>query len=278
MVNTPLTAHMVVRNEDRFIWYAINSILPYVEKIIITDTGSTDMTMKIIKSIKSDKITLKSVKIKSVEEISAIRNDQISITATNWFWIVDGDEIYTNKLCEEVIMMLKTTGNKYEGIVIGRYDLIGDIYHYQTESVGAYDLFERKGHIVLRLINKAKIPGLHVQGVYPYEGYYDEDGIEIIHHNKLRFRITQGKMFHAMYLPRSTRGAVLFDTYHRNKWKIEKGIPKWESIPIPEVFYKTHPFFGKVILKKRSVIYELLASLFTPVKLLKRKLWKHFSK
>ena len=36
-----LTVHMVVKNEDRFIWYALNSVLPYVDKVIIFYTGST---------------------------------------------------------------------------------------------------------------------------------------------------------------------------------------------------------------------------------------------
>lgn len=271
MVNIPITAHMVVRNEDRFIWYSIHSILPYVGKIIITDTGSTDKTLKIINSIESDKISLKSVKIKSVEEISEIRNDQISETATDWFWIVDGDEIYTNKLCEEIKMMLKTSGDKYEGIVVGRYDLIGDIYHIQKETVGTYDLFERKGHIVLRLINKAIIPGLHVQGVYPYEGYYDKDGIEIIHHDKSKFGFTKRKMFHAMYLPRSTKGAVLSDTYHRNKWKFEKGFEHPKNLSLPEVFYFQKPAIIPGVTSKRSIYYEMVASLITPIKIIKRR-------
>jgi glycosyltransferase involved in cell wall biosynthesis len=51
-----ITVHMVVKNEDQWIWYSIQSVLQYVDKILITDTGSTDHTVEIIKSIKSPKL------------------------------------------------------------------------------------------------------------------------------------------------------------------------------------------------------------------------------
>lgn len=271
MDKTPITVHMMVKNEDRFIWYAINSILPYVDKILITDTGSGDRTLEIIQTIKSNKVTVNSVKINHIEEISKIRNDQITETETDWFWVVDGDEIYPKSLCEEIIEMIGKNGKLYEGIVVGRYDLIGDVYHHQEESVGAYNLFGRNGHIVLRLINKSKISGLHVKGKYPYEGYYDKDEIEITYHDESKFGFTKGKLFHAMYLPRSTRGAVLSDTYHRNKWKIEKGFPNQKNIPSPEVFFIPKPEVVPDITGKRSIYYEMVSSLITPIKKIKRR-------
>jgi len=39
-----ITAQMVVKNEENFVWFAIKSVLPYVKKFLITDTGSTDNT------------------------------------------------------------------------------------------------------------------------------------------------------------------------------------------------------------------------------------------
>ncbi len=272
MDKTPITVHMMVKNEDRFIWYAINSILPYVDKILITDTGSGDRTLEIIQAIKSIKIKVNSVKINDVEEISKIRNDQIMETETDWFWVVDGDEVYPKSLCDEIIEMISKSGKLYEGIVVGRYDLVGDVYHHQEESVGAYKIFGRNGHIVLRLINKSKITGLHVKGKYPYEGYYDKDGIEITYHDESKFGFTKGKLFHAMYLPRSTKGAVLSDTYHRNKWKIEKGFEHPKNISLPEVFYFQKPAIIPDVISKRSIYYELFASLITPIKKIKRRL------
>jgi len=36
-----ITAHMIVKNEEQWVWYALQSILPYVDKVIVYDTGST---------------------------------------------------------------------------------------------------------------------------------------------------------------------------------------------------------------------------------------------
>jgi len=51
-----IVVHCLVKNEENFIWYAINSVLPFVDKIMIWDNDSTDKTIEIIKSIHSPKI------------------------------------------------------------------------------------------------------------------------------------------------------------------------------------------------------------------------------
>ncbi|MBU1256082.1 hypothetical protein KKA49_00135 [Patescibacteria group bacterium] len=58
MTRIKIIVHCLVKNEERFIWYAIKSVLPFVDKIMVWDTGSTDKTIQIIKSIKSKKISL----------------------------------------------------------------------------------------------------------------------------------------------------------------------------------------------------------------------------
>ena len=60
----------LVKNEERFLWYAINSILPFVDKIMIWDTGSTDKTVEILKLITSPKISFKEVRFFSSISLS----------------------------------------------------------------------------------------------------------------------------------------------------------------------------------------------------------------
>ena len=55
---TKLTVHCVVKNEEKWIWFAIESIRDIAKEIIIYDTGSTDNTVEIIKTIKDKKIKL----------------------------------------------------------------------------------------------------------------------------------------------------------------------------------------------------------------------------
>ena len=269
-----ITAHMVVKNEDRFIWYAISSILPYVDKIIVYDTGSIDNTIKIINSFTDKKIYFTKFNITRREEITNLRNEQIKLTNSDWIWIVDGDEIYTNELCKEILNLIKNKGRKIEGVVVGRYDLLGDIYHYQSESVGTYELFGRKGHMVLRLINLKNIPGLKVEGIYPNEGYYDKNGNPIITHSKNKYSFTKRKIYHAMYLKRSSTSGNLPNTFNRNKRKIEMGIPFSKDVLIPEVFDYPHPDYVDDVSYSRSLGYEQLAYLITPMKILKRKIWR----
>lgn len=271
MTRAEITAHIIVRNEDRYIWYAIQSVLPFVQKCLIYDTGSDDNTVPIINSIDSEKIRFKEYAAHDITEIGKLRQLQIEETETDWFWIVDGDEMYPTSVCHEIRQIVKGNGEQLEGIAVQRYDLIGDIYHYQSETVGTYDLFRRRGHHVIRLLNKKNLPGLHVEGIYPNEGYYDQNGAEVIHHDPEKYKFTEGRILHAMYLQRSSRGANLRNVFHRKKWKIEKGIPIPSSYKMPEVISAPRPAMVPDISKRRSYIYEAMSSLITPVKQLKRK-------
>lgn len=274
MVKAGITAHMVVKNEDIFIWYAISSIIDFASQIIIYDTGSKDHTVDIIKSFKSKKISFEEKGPVNSRELTTLRQEQIDKTKTDWIWVVDGDEIYPEITIKEIMHYLKE--NKFEGGVVRRFDLLGDIYHYQSEDVGEYNLFGQKGHLVLRLINKKKIPSLQMKGSYPYEGYYDKEGTPLINHPKENFFITQNRLFHAMYLKRSTLGSSLENTLHRNKYKIEKGYPFSATEQFPDVFFRPKPNLVTDVILPRNNQYELIASFLTPIKKAKRKLWKLF--
>jgi len=152
--------------------------------------------------------------------------------------------------------------------VVRRYDLLGDIYHRQIESVGSYELFGQKGHLVTRLINKEKIRGLHYQGDYPLEGWFDQTGVSTHDHDRKNWYITDNYLYHAMYLKRSSLGSNL-PMFNRNKYKVETGISITTSPP--EVFSLTRPQFVPDPLSRRTLGYELVASIITPIKDLKRK-------
>lgn len=107
-----LTMHMMVKNEERYIRQTLMSTLPYVERAIIVDTGSTDKTIEIIESLISPyssafpapEVTLLKRQIKKDsrvwdgthlnQDLTNLRNEMLSRTETDWVWQVDGDEIY----------------------------------------------------------------------------------------------------------------------------------------------------------------------------------------
>ncbi len=261
-----ITAHMVVKNEDQWVWYAIKSVLPYVDQFLITDTGSSDNTLMLIKSINSPKIELSSTVITRPSQLTQIRNDQIKATKGDWIWIIDGDEVYTSSLCEEIVDYINDL--KINGIAVRRYDLLGDVYHRQDESVGEYKLLGTRGHLVTRLIKLSAFPNLHVERPYPLEAYLDNHQQVVHSYNQDKWQISKNSLFHAMYLRRSSLGAKL-PMFNRSKYKIEKGLPN--ITPLPEVFSLPHPL-GYNPFSYRGLMYDLVAAIITPIKMLKRKI------
>jgi glycosyltransferase involved in cell wall biosynthesis len=258
-----ITAHMIVKNDDCWVRYAITSILPFVDSFLVTDTGSSDNTVAVIKSIVSPKITFSTHQTKTREDLIALRQKQLDNTQTEWLWMVDGDEIYPKKTCQEIVAVIKQKP-KLEGIVVRRYDALGDVYHYQqNEVVGGYNMFGQVAHYSLRLV-RTTIPGLTLTGEYPWEGFIDNNKTPLIEHSKTSFYVTSNRYLHTTYLKRSSRGENLGDTWHRQKYKIELG-KKLPPEELPEVFIT-------VPLPKRSIIYTALALLVTPLKVVKRAL------
>lgn len=261
-----VTAHIVVKNEDQWLYFALHSILPYADQILICDTGSSDHTLDIIKSVSSPKIQFTSQDVKSASDLTNIRNLQIKQTKTPWIWIVDGDEIYPHETITEIDNHLTKT---CKGIVVRRYDLLGDIYHRQIESVGEYELLGQKGHLVTRLINLTHFPGLHVARPYPLEAYLNQNDQVVHSYDQANWYITNNYLYHAMYLRRSSLGAVI-PMLNRSKYKIETGIPI--KVEPPSIFQLAHPPFAADPHKKRGFLYNLAAAVITPVKTIKRQL------
>ena len=140
-----ITAHCIVKNEENFVWFAINSILDYVNKMIIWDTGSTDKTVEIIKSIGSPEISFEEKGPVSPQEFAKLRGEMVKMTDTDWIFILDGDEIWSKAGIEEIIGLITKYGNSKDLIVSPVKMLIGDIYHYQEERAGRYNVKRENG-------------------------------------------------------------------------------------------------------------------------------------
>ena len=161
-------ANTVVHNEENFIWFAIMSVVDYVDKVLVYDTGSTDQTVSIIngiKRIKKDKIIFKELGEVNAEEFPKIRQQMLDESNCDWMLVLDGDEIWWDSSIKNLIKKINTDGNDIDGIVVPMIVPVGDIYHLQAEEAGKYELLGKRGHFNLRAINK-KIPGLHAD--FPY--------------------------------------------------------------------------------------------------------------
>lgn len=241
-----ITAHMVIKNEDQFVWYAIKSVLPHVDKFLITDTGSSDKTLPIISLIKSDKIKLEKVQIKSREEIVDIRRKQIKETTTEWILLVDGDEVWGEKQIKTLMNQMEKANEKIYGIVNKTRNVVGDIYHYQNENAGKYTIMGKTGHLTMRALRREN---LEIGGLYPNESYMiDGQKLQDLEENLI---FCDTWYLHATHLRRSSDNEASRNTIDRlKKFKLELGKEmKEEEIPqvlreknIPPALYRPQEY------------------------------------
>ncbi len=253
-----LTGHMIVANDDRWVWFAINSVLNYVSKLIIYDTGSVDNTIRIIKSIRSEKIVFKEIGKVDSFALTKLRQDQVEKTKTDWFLVIDGDEVWPQKSLESVIKAVKNQGENKLGIVVKTGMCVGDIYHFQDEKAGKYKIGNKKGHYNIRFFRKKD--GYHWIYPYPDEAYVDKHNTPI-QNTPDRLLFIDVLYWHLRHLPRSTK-------IRNKKIKIELG--ESQTIDIPEVFFKKRP---QVVLSpfiRFSDKNYIKASLLSPFIKLKR--------
>jgi len=243
MKNPKIVVHCLVKNEENFIWYAINSILPYVDKIMVWDNGSTDKTVEIIKTIKSAKIDLESHSAVSREDISHLRQEMLERTPKEygWLFILDGDEIWPENSLLKVIEFINQHPST-ETIVTKTFNLVGDIYHCLPNSFGKYTFLDKKGNYSLRFINLQAIPGLHVSSPYGSEGYYDEKNLPV--QNRLGVVYVDTGYFHATHLIRSSKNKEVIDRTHKLKYYLGEKI---SSSDMPKIFF----------FKKSSIIPDV---------------------
>ncbi|MDD5415782.1 MAG: glycosyltransferase [Candidatus Daviesbacteria bacterium] len=259
-------ANTIVHNEENFIWFALMSVVDYVDKILVWDTGSTDKTVEIIKEIikiKGDKIEFKEVGIVDKYGMTKMRQAQLTQSNCDFLLILDGDEIWWEDSIKQVIREINTRGAKIEGIVVPMVVPVGDIYHLQDEKAGQYNLLGRKGHYNLRVINR-KISGLHVEKAYPLEGYFDDNNKLLQERDEVIF--LDVPYLHVTHLPRSTK------VRNYNKFKLEMGKLPSKDFKYPEILYDSYPDIVSNPWKKLSGIEFVLAKAITPLKKIKRTL------
>ncbi len=213
-----MTVHCRVRNEEIFMRQAILSILPLADKILVCDTGSTDSTLEKIRSIGSGKIEVMNRPPSDPRGIMEYRNEMIERTETEWFMLVDGDEIYPDGLALKILERLKNVPEKISRILIHRVhwvagfnfiselDTIGRIYRTRQIRWRLYDDSDnRVGHETPYLI---------------------EDPAQSVEEKTLKFP-DDIFFFHGHYLARSSRDKEL------------SRLRSWRKSPYP-----VYPYFG----------------------------------
>ena len=259
-------ANTVVHNEENFIWFAIMSVVDYVDKVLVYDTGSTDQTVSIIngiKRIKKDKIIFKELGEVNAEEFPKIRQQMLDESNCDWMLVLDGDEIWWDSSIKNLIKKINTDGNDIDGIVVPMIVPVGDIYHLQAEEAGKYELLGKRGHFNLRAINK-KIPGLHADFPYGRESYLDQDNKLVQERNNIIF--VNAPYLHVTHLKRSAKKRKY------NKYKYELGKKVNKGFLYPEILFNNYPSIIRSPWRRISLLDVILAGLLTPFRKLKRRI------
>ena len=268
-------AHTLVRNEERYIWFSVMSVINYVDKILIWDTGSTDNTVSIIREIKKkypEKIDFKKVGKVDAQKFTEVRQEMLDITKSDWFLIVDGDEVWWDGGISKVTQIIRKHGNNLETIVNGYFNIIGDIYHYQEEKAGKYKIDGKEGHLTIRAINRS-IPGLHFGKPHGIQGIFDK-GDRLIQERdiKKRMSIDESLYLHFTHMIRSKDFSENLKVMKRDiKFKHELGFRFPLDFYYPEVLFRPRPTIVPSPWEKMNKNYILRALIETPLRKFKRR-------
>lgn len=266
-------AHTLVKNEERWIWYSIMSVIDYVDKLLVWDTGSTDKTVEIVKAIQKKypkRIDLRQVGDITPDEFPLIRQKMLDETKADWFLVLDGDEIWWEESIRKAVDVIEKRGNLLESLIVPNYMLVGDMYHYQEERAGQYRFGDKKGHFNLRFVNR-NIPGLKSSGRHGMWGWVDGKG-RMIQKRSAKMEFVNTPYFHASFLPRA--GDLDKD---KRVPKRERKLKHELGISFPSDFFYPESFFKKTFLPvpspwKRMESKFLVKALWqTPLRKIKRR-------
>lgn len=269
-MNKTIWGNCIVKNEDRYIWFAIKSVINYIDKLIIYDTGSNDRTISIIDRLKveyPDRIIFEKRDSVDPAGLTELRQEMLEKTESDWLLLLDGDEVWWEYSISKTVNEINNSGELY-ALVNPTINLVGDIYHYQEEEAGEYNILGRKGHFNIRAINR-NIPGLHIKNPYPLEGFFDREK-NLIQSIDSKLKFIDAPILHLTFLERSSKGDNV--ALNRDKIKLEIGKNFKKNFRYPEVFYIERPKEIENPFKKMKLGYKLSASVLTPLKKIKRRL------
>jgi glycosyltransferase involved in cell wall biosynthesis len=264
--------HSLVKNEARWLWYSVTSVIDHVEKILLWDTGSTDGTLKIIEKLRSKypgKIDFREYGEVTPETFTKARQEMLEATTSDWFIVLDADEVWWENSIKKVMDTIRKDGDKLESIVVPTVNLVGDIYHQQPVSTGKYKIGGRVGHYNLRAVNR-KIPGLQALGPHGKMGWADGERVMIQERSQEKIKFIDAPYLHATNLKRAGEDKDKDVIKRKKKLKYEFGISLPKDYYYPEAFFEGRPDFIESPWQVMDTSFKVRAFFETPARKLKR--------
>lgn len=257
-----ICAHTIVKNEDRYLWFAVKSVISFVDEILIWDTGSSDLTREIIAILlhdHPDKIKYRKFENVNVTDFTQLKNEMLQESNCDWIFILDGDEVWWEDSIRTIRKTIDEKGDELDTIVSPFVNPVGDIYNYRNPVYGRYSIGDKIGDITVRCINR-KINGLHVANPYGNEGYYNKDNIPVQKLSISKMLFIDKLFMHFTHLKRSS---INIDStmQRKGKFKYELGKKFPNDYFYPEVFFIDRPDIIATPWLIRGFCFKIISSL-----------------
>lgn len=273
-----ICVHTLIKNEERYLWYSIMSIIKHVDRIMLWDTGSIDKSKEIGRYLSRKYpsiIDYKEVRQNNIEDFTLMRQQMLSETKENWVFIVDGDEVWWDESAFQITTLMRVNKLNLETIVNRYMNVIGDMFHYQEEKAGRYSIDGITGHITVRAMNM-RIPGFHIANPHGKQAFYDSSKTPVQERDKNQRIFLEGMGY--MHFTHMRRSSNLQNDLFVPKRDIKQKFELGHSFPLdfyyPEAFFLPRPSFVPNVWYKMTKNYRNRAFIETPMRKLKRRLVK----
>lgn len=272
-----IVANSQVKNEEKWVWFSLMSVINHLDLTLIWDTGSTDQTVDIIRHIRHPRLKFRIGPPTANEtDLSQVRTQMLQATSADWLMILDGDEVWPDASITLVREFINHEGHTYDSIITPTINLLGDVYHASPPDAGRYHLLNLIGHYNIRFINLRRVPGLYVSNP-PGQllSYYDASKTKVQDRDPQRIKFLPAPYLHMTHLDRSsTRQHDTAVFWRAAKKKYELGLRLPSDFKYPSSFYFPLPPQVSSPWAHRSLTYQFHALWQTPLRLFKRRVLK----
>lgn len=106
-----LSCIVMVKDEEEYVGYALMSVLPWVDEVIVVEGGSSDGTLAILEEIQRNHDPENKVEIvvdtRPKNRLIEVRSEMVARCTGEWILRLEGDEVYDDKTIREVSKILR---------------------------------------------------------------------------------------------------------------------------------------------------------------------------
>lgn len=148
-----LTLCMIVKNEEKNLKSCLSKVAPFVDEIIIVDTGSTDDT-KIIAAEFTDKI----YDFQWCNDFSKARNYSITKASNEWILVLDADEFIGDFFRYSIDSFMNNSSNEKKVGRIKRINIMEDSFECKKYTEWVNRLFNKRHFYYEGIIHEQVTP------------------------------------------------------------------------------------------------------------------------